>query len=400
MIALIVWDRILPPDDGGKIRALSIAKMAALHEPTRVISFSHLNDPRLIELTTKRGNLEIVQLNLANPVFDQAYRLSTFIWGFPTFVPNSIRTKILELSKGCDVVILNGLKPLTIFRQTRKAVILSLFEIDWLTYRFILRSKNRFLLAHWHLTGRWYFNRSLRSVQKVLVPSARDREILLRSVRHFAAEKVEVLPTCIDIDEFQSANGAAPPRSETGRKMVVFAGTMNYFPNTDALETIVTWIAPALPEVDFVLVGKEPPVERPLPDNVSFTGFVQDTKEHISRASVAICPLRFGEGTRVKILEFMALGKPVVSTTKGAEGLDVSPGKDILLADDWTEFCARIRDLLSNEERARELGEAGRRLVTEKYHYEVYRERMAAILKEAASNRYGSGFQARKSASG
>ena len=116
--------------------------------------------------------------------------------------------------------------------------------------------------------------------------------------------------------------------------MVVFAGTMNYFPNTDALETIVTWIAPALPEVDFVLVGKEPPGQRPLPDNVSFTGFVQDTKEHISRASVAICPLRFGEGTRVKILEFMALGKPVVSTTKGAEGLDVSPGRDILLADD------------------------------------------------------------------
>lgn len=399
MFALISWDRILPPDDGGKIRALSIAKMVAVHSKARLISFSHIKDPRLVELTTSCGNLEIVQLDLASPVFDQMYRLSAFIWGFPTLIPKSVRMRILELTKDCEVVILNGLKPLSIFRGSGKTIIASLFDIDWLTYRFVLRSKNRWLLAHWHLIGRWYFNRGLLSVDKVLVPSDRERQILLMSNRRLAAERVEVVPNCIDINEFQADNQSVPLRSDTGRKTVVFAGTMNYFPNADALETIVKRIAPALPEADFLLVGKEPPMERSLPGNVSFTGFVQDAREHISRADVAICPLRFGEGTRVKILEFMALGKPVVSTTKGAEGLEVSPGRDILLADDWNEFCARIRDLLSDERHARELGAAGRRLVVEKYHYGVHSARMTAMLTELTSRRTGNSTDLEDSAS-
>jgi glycosyltransferase involved in cell wall biosynthesis len=101
------------------------------------------------------------------------------------------------------------------------------------------------------------------------------------------------------------------------------------------------------------------------------TGFVPDVRPYISEASVYIVPLRSGSGTRLKILEALAMGKAVVSTTIGAAGLAVTHGRHLLLADDPAEFAAAVGSLLKEPARRQALGEAGRQLVETTYDWQA-----------------------------
>ena len=100
------------------------------------------------------------------------------------------------------------------------------------------------------------------------------------------------------------------------------------------------------------------------------TGFVRDVRPYVKEASVVVVPLRVGGGTRLKILEALALGKPLVSTTVGAEGIEAVPDRDLVIADRAEEFADEVVSLLSQPERREALGDAGRRLVQGKYNWE------------------------------
>jgi len=120
---------------------------------------------------------------------------------------------------------------------------------------------------------------------------------------------------------------------------------------------------------------------------VEITGAVEDVRPHLERAAVVIAPLRIGGGTRLKILEAMAMGKAVVSTSLGAEGLDVVPERDLLLADDPQSFAAQIRRLLDDPELASRIGAAARRVVAARYGWGVSVERLSAFYGEVIEAR-------------
>lgn len=164
------------------------------------------------------------------------------------------------------------------------------------------------------------------------VCSEREREILLQRV---SQARIEVVGNGVDVDYF-----AGIPTQNEARRDLVFLGRMDYHANIDAAVFFAKKVWPIIrecrPEFRFVIVGAQPAKEvlalRELP-GVTVTGTVDDVRPFYRSALAAVVPLRIGGGTRLKVLEAMAAGTPVISTTLGAEGLAVTAAKDILLAD-------------------------------------------------------------------
>ncbi|HET7341324.1 MAG TPA: glycosyltransferase family 4 protein [Methylomirabilota bacterium] len=179
------------------------------------------------------------------------------------------------------------------------------------------------------------------------------------------ATKSTLVPNSVDVTRFTPRPAAAFAAGGP----VVFVGTMRYPPNFFALEEICRAIAPALPALSFWIVGAAGPRPSVVPRNVRFLGQVESTATPLAAAQVAIAPVRHGSGTRLKILEYMAAGVPVVCTAKAAEGLAVTDGRDVVLAETSAELARAIAALHADARRCAALGAAGRALVEARYDW-------------------------------
>jgi sugar transferase (PEP-CTERM/EpsH1 system associated) len=188
-------------------------------------------------------------------------------------------------------------------------------------------------------------------------------------------------------DNPEIATGGAEARS------VVFVASMDYHANIDAAIYFARDIWPSVRQrlgegYRFTIVGKSPSPEvlalRNQP-GITVTGTVPDVRPYYRDALAVVVPLRVGGGTRLKILEAMAAGVPVVSTTLGAEGLDVHPGHDILTADTPAEMAAAIASLRDQPERWRQISDAGRELVARTYDWQILGDRLLAIHQHAVA---------------
>ena len=175
----------------------------------------------------------------------------------------------------------------------------------------------------------------------------------------------------VDLEQFRPAG--------TGESSeLLFLGSLDWFPNRDAVEYMVQQIFPlirtAIPNARLRVVGRRPPkdfVRRiAAVRGVEVLGEVDDVRPHIKRAGAIVVPLRVGGGSRIKILEALAMAKAVVSTRVGAEGLAVKDGQSILLADDPQGFAARVQQLMASEEERSRLGKNGRDLVEQRYSWD------------------------------
>jgi polysaccharide biosynthesis protein PslH len=209
-------------------------------------------------------------------------------------------------------------------------------------------------------------HKAWRRFDGVVLTSARD-EAMLRADE--PGTLTAVVPNGVDVEAFTPRETPEDPFT------VLFFGALHYYPNVDALEYFLREIWPTIkaeePSARFCILGRNPPsfVEAWLDRGVEVLGFVEDVRPYIARASVVIAPLRIGGGTRLKVLEAMSLAKAVVSTTLGAEGLDVTHGENILIADDSDAFAQKTILLLSDAALAKRLGTAARTLVTERYSW-------------------------------
>jgi glycosyltransferase involved in cell wall biosynthesis len=150
------------------------------------------------------------------------------------------------------------------------------------------------------------------------------------------------------------------------------------------VQKVLPLVQTEIPEVHFIVVGQRPhrrlDVLRDDP-SVTLTGWVEDTRPYITEAAVYVVPLRMGGGTRFKILEAMAMGKPVVSTRLGAEGFPVTHGRDLLLADTPTDFAAAVVSLLRSPEQQARLIRAGRAFVEQQYDWGVIVPKVEAVYR-------------------
>jgi len=219
--------------------------------------------------------------------------------------------------------------------------------------------------------------RACASVATTLVCSEVDRAILRRLC---PAAPMPIVPNTVDT-EFYAPAGQPEPLT------VLFQGGMDWHPNRDAVEFFAAAILPSLrrlvPGVTFRVAGRSPDEQfrRRLAavPGLEFTGTVPDMRTEIARATVCVVPLRIGSGTRLKILEAGAMGKAIVSTRVGAEGLDFRHGEEILLADKPDGFAQGVAALLRDAPRRSSLGLAARQRVQKEYSYPA----LQAAVREA-----------------
>jgi glycosyltransferase involved in cell wall biosynthesis len=179
-----------------------------------------------------------------------------------------------------------------------------------------------------------------------------------------------VVPNCVDLEYF------SPGRDEPEDGQIVFTGLLTYRPNLDAARHLVDDILPRIreqhPGVTLTIVGGGGATDldalrRP---GVTVTGWVTDVRPYVRRASVVVAPLRIGSGTRLKVVEGLAMAKPMVSTTVGCEGIDVHPGVHLLVADAPDDFAQAVVLLLRDRALGERLGAAGQRLARDHYAWE------------------------------
>lgn len=196
------------------------------------------------------------------------------------------------------------------------------------------------------------------------------------------------VPNGVDCNLFQPAALPEEPCS------LVFTGSMNARQNIDAAVFFVRTIFPIIcrerADVRLYLVGQKPGrVVRALAsERVVVTGTVEDVRPYIGRATVYIVPIRIGGGTRLKILEAMAMGKAIVATSVGAEGIEYASGDNIVIADPPAAFARSVLDLVNDSPRRRQLGAAARQLVLEKYEWDAIGKKVESCY-ELARARFG-----------
>jgi glycosyltransferase involved in cell wall biosynthesis len=222
--------------------------------------------------------------------------------------------------------------------------------------------------------------KAIKNASHVLVCSERDRQKILSKVPEINGA-ITVIPNCVNINDYINYKRINDENASSHKFNILFIGLLSYFPNADAVHSICTKIAPNMDDkFEFIIVGKNPPIVKK-PDNVTFSGYVDDIKKYISKSDICIAPLRYGSGTRLKILEYMAMGKPVISTSKGAEGIDYTNGENIIIEDDIEMFPERIFELIEKNQKREELGKRAQQLVGLKYNWSLYQEKLIHIYE-------------------
>jgi len=229
-----------------------------------------------------------------------------------------------------------------------------------------------------------YEQAAVRRFDHVIAVSEHDKNLMGAWVE---PERVSVVPTGVDTERF-----CPGPEAGSEKPLVVFVGAMDWEPNVDAVKYFCTEVWPHIlaevPEARFRIVGRNPGrrVTALADSSVEVTGSVTSVVGHLREAAVVVVPLRIGSGTRLKIYEAMAVGKAVVSTSVGAEGLDVHRGEDVILADSETAFAESVVALLKHSDARLRLGEAATALAG-KYAWPMVAERFAEVLQHVARQR-------------
>ncbi len=231
-----------------------------------------------------------------------------------------------------------------------------------------------------------HFERRIcRSVAHVVAVSDTDAAAFLRLA---PGVSVSVVPNGIYADRYAQLDGSL----DLGEAAIVFTGSMNYRPNVDAAlwfaDEVLGRVRAHVPQAKFFVVGSRPHArlnvlrER---DEVQITGWVPDVAPFLSAATVYVVPMRMGSGTRLKLLQALAAGKAVVSTSTGAQGLDLRDGRELRLADGAPEFAQAVVDLLQAPAQRKKLGQAGRAFVRAQYDWSVIAPRLLRVYDQVTT---------------
>lgn len=399
----ILWVKaggLVPPDTGGKIRSYNIlCELAHRHSVTFFSFYGQLPQDEHASLKSIFKQVVCIPLKLPAPksfaeMMEYSLNLaSSEPYGIVKFCRAEVRRSLLALLKNadfdviiCDFVIAAGVipwdspLPKILFTHNVEAMIWRRHyevssnplwkAISWLEWRKMASAEARYL----------------RRADYVLTVSDGDRDSFLPIV---PSEKISVIPTGVDVEYFR------PMRVDEAPDSLVFTGSMDWLPNEDAIlyfaEEILPLILRRKPKVWLEVVGRKP--SRKLQSlaesnkSIRLTGWVDDIRPFLARGTVCIVPLRIGGGTRLKIFEAMAMGKAVVSTSIGAEGLPVRSGDNISLADTPHDFADAVTLLLEDRDRRKRLGDAARALVEQNYSWSKVAENFAEIIEGVATQR-------------
>lgn len=386
----------MPVDTGGKIRSFNILRhLARSHDVTLL---SYYGGPRDLEYETAVTQRlpGAVTIHTAAPEgglaqsLDYVLRLpSTAPYAVRKFTHASVRQEVARLlsDRSLDVAVCDFLSASLNFPASLSApVVLFQHNVETMLWRRMARTETSPLRKlSYNIESRKmssYETSALRRFHHVIAVSDNDRDAMLTLSPRCP---ITVVPTGVDTEQYQVAPpaSAAPP-------VIVFTGSMDWEPNIDAMEYFCRDIWPTIlasvPAARFQIVGRNPHprVQRLASASVEVTGTVPSVASYLRSATVVIVPLRIGGGTRLKIFEAMAMAKAMVSTSIGAEGLDVTHGRDLLIADDAASFAAGILQFLRDPELRRSCEQNAAALAA-KYDWSQIARLFAEVLRDSAA---------------
>lgn len=227
-----------------------------------------------------------------------------------------------------------------------------------------------------------YEGRILNSFDKSILVSLNDKKYL---GQFFDVSNVEVIQNGVDLEYFSYFNG------EYNKNKIVFIGNMRTVPNVDAAIYFAREVFPIIrkevPKAEFFIVGSEPAKKvynlASKSNNIYVTGFVEDVRTYLQSAAVSVSPMRYGAGIQNKILESMAVGTPVVSTSIGLEGINATPDKEIMVGDLPEIFAKRVLDFMRDSSLRKSVSTTGRMLVEKHYSWEKVLEKLNFLINDS-----------------
>jgi glycosyltransferase involved in cell wall biosynthesis len=354
-------------DTGASVRIYNLSKqLADLGNHVELIIPKYVESCERIDGITVRsykGFLPKTLLKLISKILG-VIRPTTLFFYDPLFI-----LKASQIIRKSDVVQFeqqsSGLLLIPIVAKVfRKPVVIDCHD----TFQ-ALRVKNRNFL-------RTTFETSIEKIiyrfaSAILVVSEKEKQFLCSL--GMDKDRIQVIPNGVDTKAFSPSQNAEEIRLRyglIGHRVVVFVGNMEYTPNQEAVRLIALKIAPEVTKVvkdaKFLVVGRIAGTTYP---NLIFTGTVDSVPPILAASDVAVAPLFNGSGTRLKILEYLSCGLPVVSTKLGSEGLKVKNGVHLIIEDDLDVFTSKLIELLNDKQLATQLGKSGRKIAVDEYDW-------------------------------
>ena len=368
-----------PPDNGAKIRVYYLLKGLSQRHNVDLISFTE-NPPAAKSFQALREFLHEV---IAVPYKPYQPTRTTALAGFFSEKPRSLidthnatfaqavsdaaswQAYDLVIASQIDMALYARLVPTArkLLEELEITKILASYDGETHPLR-----RLRHGLTWWKLSR--FVDQLLESYDGCTVVSELEREAVLRCSPH--ADRIAVIPNGVDTSYYQVTN-----ESDIEPNNIVFTGSVSYFVNFEALKFFTEQIFPSIlagcPDARLYVTGdtgKAPIDHLNLRDKIIFTGYLPDIRPTMRKACVNIVPLLTGGGTRLKILEGWAAGTPIVSTSRGAEGLNYLAGRDLLIADDPGDFASSVLRLLADPVLRSDLRASGRALVEKAYDWQ------------------------------
>ena len=384
-----------PVDKGGKIRTYEMLRRL---KDTHHITYLTLDDNTASADDRARASEycdELVCVPFAAPERGSARFYLEVVRNVASKLPYAIaryrsaamRQAISAQAVRCDVVVCDFLVSAINMPVLQSPTVLFQHNVEAEIWR-------RHAANRSHALSRLFFHEQFRRMQRferracqafdsVIAVSAEDCELMRRN---YGLTRVDWVPTGVDTEFFTPDD--APSKD---RRTLVFTGSMDWMPNEDAIAWFVAEVMPIIKrtvsDARLVVVGRNPGVAlKELAvrrDDIVVTGRVEDVRPFVRAARCFVAPIRIGGGTRLKICEALAVAKPVVSTTIGAEGLPLAAGQDLLLADDPQSFAAAVVSVLTDDTVAAQLAQRGLATVREKFGWGRVAQRFSELCAAA-----------------
>jgi len=394
----ILWvkhGKLLPVDTGGKIRTYNILRhLASRHDVTLISSYSGKQTPAYDRELRQHFPNSIVICTGAPEDSDGIVKQgvhyiaragSLVPYAVSKFTDREVRRIVKRKldSRQFDVAICDFLAvSLNFPKQLNTPTVLFQHNVEASIWQ-----RQAECEKHWlkklvftieAAKMRRYEATAMKRFHHLVAVSEIDRKLMI-SVH---PQNITVVPTGVDLQQFRAADNSPVSSHE-----VLFLGSMDWEANVDAVtyfcEKVWPRILSKIPDAKFRIVGRDPhpSVKKLACDSVEVTGTVSSVIDYLKSAAVVVVPLRIGGGTRLKIYEAMAMGKAIVSTAIGAEGLDVHDGKDIILSEKPDDFARQTISLLDDQAARERLGRAAMQTAS-KYDWSIVADRFETVLRQ------------------
>ncbi len=387
-----------PPDSGAKIRDFNLIKEISKEHDISLVSFiQDESEKRNLEfLRPYCKSIEVIRergkINLLTAIFISLFTKKPFT--IAKFYSSRMKQKIREVLNNNRVELIHcSHLHMAQYVENVKDIpkILDEHNVEFfLIKRYLKEQKNLvkkmfvFFLQYLKLAG--YESNIARKFDHCFVVSEIDKKNL-ESIAPRAS--LIVISNGVDVDRYKPQEADVQPNS------LVFTAVMDWFPNEDAIlyfyDKIWSLIKKEIEDVRLCVVGRNPSNKivslSKQEGNITVTGYVEDVRLYIAKSSVYIVPLRIGGGSRLKILEAMAMGKTVISTSIGCEGLNVADNENILIADSPEDFAVKTKMSLKDGGLRKKIENNARRLVTDQYSWDIICKKVNGVYKEIAKTR-------------